>query len=186
MSSAPRLETVNSELLSLTYGALVAQLVRDFEDPKEVNAQLEQMGYNIGVRLVDEFCAKSRAVRCRNFRETMDTVAKEAFRMFLGVAAVAGDFAADNSSCTLRIPDNPLAGAPPWACLRLPPPPISSPPLHTRTHLAPFFTPPSPPLLLPLHAPQTLWNCPRLTARCGTATYYVASFEAHWKWCRCG
>ncbi len=102
---------MNAELLTLTYGALVSQLVRDYEDPKEVNAQLEQMGYNIGVRLVDEFCAKSRAVRCRSFRETMDTVAREAFRMFLGVAAVAGDFSADSSACTLRIPDNPLAGA---------------------------------------------------------------------------
>ena len=108
---AARMETVNSELLTLTYGALVSQLIRDYESPAEVNAQLEAMGHNIGVRLVDEFCAKSRAVRCRNFRETMDTVAKEAFRMFLGVPAVVGDFSADNSSCTLRIPDNPLAGA---------------------------------------------------------------------------
>ncbi len=105
------METVNSELLTLTYGALVSQLLRDYEDPREVNAQLEAMGHNIGVRLVDEFCAKnSRAVRCRNFRETMDTVAKEAFRMFLGVPAIVGDFSADSSSCTLRIPDNPLAG----------------------------------------------------------------------------
>lgn len=33
----------NSELLTLTYGAIVAQIIRDYEDPKEVNAQLEQM-----------------------------------------------------------------------------------------------------------------------------------------------
>lgn len=38
--------------------------------------QLEQMGYNIGIRLVDEFCAKNRGARCRNFRETMETVAR--------------------------------------------------------------------------------------------------------------
>ena len=138
MAGAPRLETVNVELLTLTYGAIVtqvraapparlapapaapppprartspppSQLLRDYEDPKEVNAALELMGYNIGVRVVDEFCAKSRAVRCRSFRETMDTVGKEAFRIFLGVPAYAEAWAPDGSSCSLRIPDNPLA-----------------------------------------------------------------------------
>ena len=108
---AVRTELVNAELLTLTYGAMVSQLIRDYEDPLEVNVQLEAMGYNIGVRVVDEFCAKSKGVRCRNFRETMDTVAREAFKMFLGVSAVLTEVAADGSSCVLRIPDNPLAGA---------------------------------------------------------------------------
>lgn len=73
----------NSELLTLTYGAIVGQIIRDYEDPKEVNAQLEQMGYNMGVRLVDEFCAKNRAAKCRNFKETMETLG----RVSCGVAA---------------------------------------------------------------------------------------------------
>ena len=85
------------------------QLLRDYEDPKEVNAALDLMGYNIGVRIVDEFCAKSRGVRCRSFRETMDTVGREAFKMFLGVTAHVEGWAPDGSSCSLRIPDNPLA-----------------------------------------------------------------------------
>lgn len=42
-SVAPRYETVNAELFTLTYGAIVTQLIRDFEDPREVNLQLEQM-----------------------------------------------------------------------------------------------------------------------------------------------
>lgn len=33
----------NTELFNLTYGAMVAQVIRDFEDPREINAQLEQM-----------------------------------------------------------------------------------------------------------------------------------------------
>ena len=33
----------NAELFTLTYGALVTQVVRDYEDPKEVNNQLEKM-----------------------------------------------------------------------------------------------------------------------------------------------
>lgn len=109
MSLPPKYESVHSELLSLTYGAIAAQVIRDYEDPREVNIQLEQMGYNIGIRLVDEFCAKNRAVKCRTFRETMETVAGGAFRMFLGVPAVLEAWAADGTSCTLRLPDNPLA-----------------------------------------------------------------------------
>ena len=45
------------------------------------------MGYNIGTRIVDEFFAKSPAGRavCKNFRETVDVIAKEGFKMFLGI-----------------------------------------------------------------------------------------------------
>jgi len=33
----------NGELFTLTYGALVAQLLKDYEDDDEVNKQLEKM-----------------------------------------------------------------------------------------------------------------------------------------------
>ena len=46
------------------YGSIVRQLIADFEDLDEVNKQLDTMGYNIGVRLVDEFLAKAK-VRAR-------------------------------------------------------------------------------------------------------------------------
>jgi hypothetical protein len=42
------------------------------------------MGFNIGVRLIDEFLAKSGVNNCSNFRETADVIAKVAFKMFLG------------------------------------------------------------------------------------------------------
>jgi trafficking protein particle complex subunit 3 len=99
----------NSELFTLTYGAVVTQLIRDFEDPVEVTKQLELMGYNIGVRLIEEFCAKNRGARCRTFRETIDTVAREGFRMFLGCGAVVDGWNAASNSCVLRLPENPLA-----------------------------------------------------------------------------
>jgi hypothetical protein len=35
--------TQNSELLTFTYGSLVAQLIQDYEDDEEVNKQLEKM-----------------------------------------------------------------------------------------------------------------------------------------------
>ncbi len=50
---------VSAELLTLTYGALVGKLIKDMENPEEVNAALEKMGYNIGCSLIDEFFAKS-------------------------------------------------------------------------------------------------------------------------------
>jgi hypothetical protein len=36
----------NCELFTLTYGAIVSRLIRDYEDPKDVNTQLEQMYVN--------------------------------------------------------------------------------------------------------------------------------------------
>lgn len=36
-------------------------------------------GYNIGVRLIDEFLAKSNVSRCVDFRETADVIAKVLF-----------------------------------------------------------------------------------------------------------
>lgn len=54
-----QLETsrVNAELVKLSYGALVAQLFRDYGQPAEVNKRLSTIGYNMGVRLVEDFIA---------------------------------------------------------------------------------------------------------------------------------
>ena len=38
-----RTEKINAELFTLTYGALVVQLIQDYEDYAEVNKQLEKM-----------------------------------------------------------------------------------------------------------------------------------------------
>ena len=80
-------EKVNSELLAMTYGAIVSQIIRDYKDVRVVNAELDRMGYNIGVRLIDELLAKAGALSCSNFRETANVIAKVAFKMFLGIAA---------------------------------------------------------------------------------------------------
>ena len=68
---------VSHELLSLTYGALVAQVVSECETVAEANAALEQMGRKIGVRLVEEFLARSGiSDKCKDFQETCNVVAK--------------------------------------------------------------------------------------------------------------
>lgn len=56
---------------------MVAQLCSDFDyNYPEVNKQLDKMGYNIGMRLVEDFFAKSGIQRCGNLRETAETIAK--------------------------------------------------------------------------------------------------------------
>src|SRR5579863_8633391 len=68
--------TQNAELFAMTYGALVVQLIQDYEDYAEVNKQLDKMGYNIGTRLIEDFLARSNIGRCADFRETGEVIAK--------------------------------------------------------------------------------------------------------------
>eukprot|EP00811_Abedinium_folium_P007000 NODE_16458_length_993_cov_11.946882.p1 GENE.NODE_16458_length_993_cov_11.946882~~NODE_16458_length_993_cov_11.946882.p1 ORF type:complete len:195 (+),score=77.91 NODE_16458_length_993_cov_11.946882:142-726(+) len=104
-----RMEKVNSDIFALTYGSLVVQLLRDVEDVDDVNTQLEKMGYNIGLRIVDEFLAKSGVSRCTDFRETCEVVAKVALKMFLGVSAEVVQWNRELTACTLVLPENPFA-----------------------------------------------------------------------------
>jgi hypothetical protein len=78
MPKRSRVDKVNAELVTLTYGTIVAQLCKDYEsDYVEVNKQLDKMGYNIGLRLIEDYLAKSNSMkRCANFRETAEMIAK--------------------------------------------------------------------------------------------------------------
>jgi len=78
-------EKINAELFALTYGALVVQLIQDYEDYAEVNKQLEKMGYNIGTRLIEEFLAKSSLGRCGDFKDVGEVIAKVGFKSFLNI-----------------------------------------------------------------------------------------------------
>lgn len=72
-----RVDKVNAELVTLTYGTIVAQLCKDFDsDYVEVNRQLDKMGYNIGLRLIEDFLAKSNTTSCSNFREVAEMISK--------------------------------------------------------------------------------------------------------------
>ncbi|XP_046583261.1 trafficking protein particle complex subunit 3-like [Haliotis rubra] len=99
---------VNGELFTLTYGALVAQLMKDYENDDEVNKQLEKMGYNIGVRLIEDFLARANIGRCSDFRETADIVARVAFKMYLGIQPVVSNWSAAGDEFSLLIENNPL------------------------------------------------------------------------------
>lgn len=68
--------TQNAELFTLTYGALVVQLIKDYEDYAAVNRQLEKMGHAIGARIIEDFLARTAAGRCSDLREVAEMLAK--------------------------------------------------------------------------------------------------------------
>ncbi|MCJ1476358.1 transport protein particle 22 kDa subunit [Lambiella insularis] len=105
-----RIDKVNAELVTLTYGTIVAQLCNDYDSNyAEVNKQLDRMGYNIGMRLVEDFFAKSGTQRCLNFRETAETISKIGFKIFLNITPIVTNWTADNKQFSLIFEENPLA-----------------------------------------------------------------------------
>lgn len=79
------LTQVTGELFTLTYGALVAQLLKDYEDSDSVNRQLDKIGYNMGLRMIDDFLAKNPTIaKCADMREVADVLAKQGFKLYLG------------------------------------------------------------------------------------------------------
>ncbi|RDX56828.1 transport protein particle complex subunit [Lentinus brumalis] len=108
-----RTEKINAELFALTYGALVVQLIQDYEDYAEVNKQLEKMGYNIGTRLIEDFLARSGLGRCADFREVGEVVAKVGFKSFLNITPNVSHGAQPPSSPTrTSMPPPPQVNAP--------------------------------------------------------------------------
>lgn len=108
-----KMPKANAELFALTYGALVTELVRDYDDHDRVNEQLERIGHSIGVRCVDEFLSKAEVhgatlpASCANLRDTAEVVARIGFRMFLGASCDVVNVTREGFGLVLY--DNPLA-----------------------------------------------------------------------------
>lgn len=98
---------VNSELVTLTYGSLVAQMVKDVENPDDVNKQLDRLGYNMGIRLVEDFLAKTGSGRCLDLKDTADKI-QTAFRMYLGVQPNVANWSPAGDEFSFIIDSNPL------------------------------------------------------------------------------
>lgn len=106
-SNDPR--KISYELFTLTYGAFVAQLVKDYENCDEANKQLDQIGYNMGVRMIEDFLARNPQVgRCSDFRETADVLSKQAFKMFLGIQPAVSNWSPQFDEFSLILDPNPL------------------------------------------------------------------------------
>ncbi|CBY22621.1 unnamed protein product [Oikopleura dioica] len=98
---------MEGELLALTYGAVVARVLKDYERTDEVNAQLDKMGYNIGVRIIDDFLAKNRHGRCKNMQETAEAI-QSAFKQYINVQPQVGKWNDAQNSFSLTLDTNPL------------------------------------------------------------------------------
>ena len=99
---------ISSDLFSLTYGSLVFQLIKDYENPEDVNKQLERIGYNIGLRLIEDFLAKTNTPRCFDFKDVADKI-QSAFRMYLGITPSITNWSQGNDEFSLILDANPLA-----------------------------------------------------------------------------
>jgi trafficking protein particle complex subunit 3 len=112
-----RTDKINVEVLTLTYGTLVAQLCRDLTLPNTasrtdyaaVNTELDRMGYNIGIRLIEDFLAKTNSGQCSNFRETAEMIAKVGFKVFMNVTPRIENWDKEGKSFGLVFEENPLA-----------------------------------------------------------------------------
>nr|POE79818.1 transport protein particle subunit bet3 [Quercus suber] len=112
-----RIDKINAEVVTLTYGTIVAQLCRDLilpntankTDYAAVNAELDRLGYNIGLRLIEDFLAKSNTGACTNFRETAEVISKVGFKIFMNITPLVSGWEKDGKSFVLVFEENPLA-----------------------------------------------------------------------------
>lgn len=109
------MEKVSSELFALTHGAFVRQILRDHEDDVEaVNAKLDQLGRNIGTRIIEEYLARTNAssssgAACASFEAAMEMTAKVGLKMFLNATARTRDWSEERDECVIEMDNNPLA-----------------------------------------------------------------------------
>ncbi|XP_066463427.1 trafficking protein particle complex subunit 3-like protein [Eleutherodactylus coqui] len=108
ISSSASAHNISRDLFVLTYGALVAQLCKDYDSDEEVNKYLDAMGYNIGIRLVEDFLANSGIKKCRSYSETVDIIAKVAFKMYLGITPSTIGGNQNGNGFSLILDKNPL------------------------------------------------------------------------------
>ena len=98
---------ISGELFSLTYGSLVVQILKDYENVDNVNNELDKIGYNIGVRLVEDFLSRTNSGKCHNFRDTAEKI-QLAFRLFLNVQPTVTGWNATSDEFSLLFDSNPL------------------------------------------------------------------------------
>ncbi|CAH8864213.1 unnamed protein product [Trichobilharzia szidati] len=106
-SRAVESKRVTAELFTLTYGALVANIVRDFDTDAEINEQLDKIGFNIGLKLVEDYLARGNPGRCNDFKETAEAIVK-GFKIFLGITPSICKFSSAGDEFSLVLESNPL------------------------------------------------------------------------------
>ncbi|PAV65186.1 hypothetical protein WR25_26503 [Diploscapter pachys] len=100
---------MSAELFTLTYGAFVTQMLKDYEDPQVVTAKLDKIGFDMGTVLADDFLAKSANVpRCQDCKQIAEVLSKLAIPNYLGVPATVSNWSSGDREFSLIIESNPL------------------------------------------------------------------------------
>lgn len=94
-------------MFTLTYGALVSQLLKDYDNVEDVNKQLDRMGYNIGIRLIEDFLSRTQSTRCYDFKETAEKI-QLGFRIYLGISPNISNWSASGDEFSLIFETNPM------------------------------------------------------------------------------
>uniref|UniRef100_A0A0K0DZ40 Trafficking protein particle complex subunit n=1 Tax=Strongyloides stercoralis TaxID=6248 RepID=A0A0K0DZ40_STRER len=102
-------QTIPGEMFAITYGCLVVELIKDYENVEDVNAQLDKMGFNIGLRIADDFLSKNINVgKCTDMKQLSEVLAKTALKTYLGVTGQVTSWSAGGDECSIIIDSNPL------------------------------------------------------------------------------
>lgn len=103
----PDTKKVNTDLFALTYGSIISQLLIDCDDVNDVNKQLDRMGYNVGLRLIEDYLAKSSSARCKDLRDVADKI-QHAFQLYLNVMPSIDNWSQGNDEFSIILYNNPL------------------------------------------------------------------------------
>ena len=66
------------------------------------------MGYNVGIRLVEDFLARTGSNKCTDFRDTAEKI-QMAFKMFLNISPTVTGWNATSDEFSLIFDTNPIA-----------------------------------------------------------------------------
>lgn len=82
-------------------------MVKDLENTDDVSKQLERLGYNMGVRLIEDFLAKTNTGRCLDLKDTADKI-QTALKMYLGVQPNVANWSPAGDEFSFVLDSNPL------------------------------------------------------------------------------
>lgn len=85
----------------------MSQLLKDYDNVEDVNKQLDRMGYNIGIRLIEDFLARTQSTRCYDFKETAEKI-QQGFRIYLGISPNITNWSPSGDEFSLIFETNPM------------------------------------------------------------------------------